>query len=83
MRSITIIATVVMLGLLQGLAFANDYAPKQNDRINLYKVTSDNENAPMYSGYYRDSEGTVHRVAVWSGTSDNYLEGSVTIPTSE
>ena len=83
MRSITIIATVVMLGLLQGLAFASEYAPKQNDRINLYKVTSDNENAPMYSGYYRDSEGTVHRVAVWSGTSDNYLEGSVTIPTSE
>jgi hypothetical protein len=83
MRSITIIATVVMLGLLQGLAFASDYAPKQNDRINLYKVTSENENAPMYSGYYRDSEGTVHRVAVWSGTSDNYLEGSVTIPTSE
>ena len=83
MRSITIITTVVMLGLLQGLAFASDYAPKQNDRINLYKVTSENENAPMYSGYYRDSEGTVHRVAVWSGTSDNYLEGSVTIPTSE
>ena len=83
MRSITIITTVVMLGLLQGLAFASDYAPKQNDRINLYKVTSENENAPMYSGYYRDSEGTVHRVAVWSGTSDNYLEGSVSIDTSE
>ncbi len=83
MRSLIIIAIVVMLGLVQGLAFASDYAPKQNDRINLYKVTSDNENAPMYSGYYRDSEGTVHRVAVWSGTSDNYLEGSVTIPTSQ
>ncbi len=83
MRSITIITTVVMLGLLQGLTFASDYAPKQNDRINLYKVTSENENAPMYSGYYRDSEGTVHRVAVWSGTSDNYLEGSVSIDTSE
>lgn len=83
MRSITIIATVVMLGLLQGLAFASDYAPKQNDRINLYKVNSENENAPMYSGYYRDSEGTVHRVAVWSGTSDNYLEGSVSVDTSE
>jgi len=83
MRSITIITTVIMLGLLQGLAFASDYAPKQNDRINLYKVNSENENAPMYSGYYRDSEGTVHRVAVWSGTSDNYLEGSVSIDTSE
>ncbi len=83
MRSITIIATVVMLGLLQGLAFASDYAPKQNDRINLYKVNSENENAPMYSGYYRDSEGTVHRVAVWKGITENYLAGSVTVDISE
>tara|TARA_R100001443_G_scaffold52541_1_gene64298 strand:+ start:1606 stop:1845 length:240 start_codon:yes stop_codon:yes gene_type:complete len=74
---------VVMFAMLLGtIAFADDqYAPKQNDRINLYKVTSDNENAPMYSGYYRDSEGVVHQVAVWSGTSDKYLEGSVTIST--
>jgi hypothetical protein len=78
MRSLIIIAM-----LFSTIAFASDYAPKQNDRINLYKVTSDNENAPMYSGYYRDSEGTVHRVAVWSGTSDNYLEGSVSVPTSQ
>jgi len=78
MRSLIIIAM-----LFSTVAFANDYAPTQNDRINLYKVNSENENAPMYSGYYRDSEGTVHRVAVWSGTSDNYLEGSVSIDTSE
>jgi hypothetical protein len=78
MRSLIIIAM-----LFSTVAFANDYAPTQNDRINLYKVNSENENAPMYSGYYRDSEGTVHRVAVWSGASDNYLEGSVTIPTSQ
>jgi len=48
MRSLIIIAM-----LFSTVAFANDYAPTQNDRINLYKVTSENENAPMYSGYYR------------------------------
>jgi hypothetical protein len=37
----------------------------------------------MYSGYFRDSEGVVHQVAVWAGASDKYLEGSVTIPTTE
>ena len=42
-------------------------------------MTSENENAPMYSGYFRDSEGVVHRVAVWSGRRDNYLEGPVTL----
>ena len=77
---------VVIIAMLLGtVAFANDdqYAPKQNDRINLYKVVSENENAPMYSGYFRDSEGVVHQVAVWAGASDKYLEGSVTIPTTE
>mgnify|MGYP006891227575 FL=1 len=49
----------------------------------LYKVSSENENAPLYSGYFRDSNGVVHDVAVWSGRSDNYLEGSVTVDTSE
>ena len=44
MRSLIIIAM-----LFSTVAFASDYAPKQNDRINLYKVTSENENAPMYS----------------------------------
>ena len=59
---------VVMIAMLLGtVAFAND----------------ENENAPMYSGYFRDSEGVVHRVAVWAGASDKYLEGSVTIPTTE
>ena len=35
---------VVMLAMLLGtVAFANDqYAPKQNERINLYKVVSEN-----------------------------------------
>ena len=73
---------VVIIAMLLGtVAFASDdqYAPKQNDRIKLYKVVSENENAPMYSGYFRDSEGVVHRVAVWSGRSDNYLEGPVTL----
>ena len=56
----------------------NDYAPQNNDRIVLYKVSSENENAPHYTGYYRDSNGVVHDVAVWSGRTDNYLEGSVT-----
>ena len=77
---------VVMIAMLLGtVAFASDdqYAPKQNDRINLYKVNSENENAPMYSGYYRDSEGTVHRVAVWKGITENYLAGSGTVDTSE
>ena len=76
---------VVMIAMLLGtVAFANDqYAPKQNERINLYKVVSENENAPMYSGYFRDSQGVVHQVAVWAGASDKYLEGSVTIPTTE
>jgi len=42
-------------------------------------VTSDNENAPLYSGYYKDSDGVVHQVAVWAGNSDKYLEGPVTL----
>ena len=51
--------TILIAMLFSTVAFANDYAPERNDRINLYKVTSDNENAPMYSGYYKDSDGVV------------------------
>ena len=83
MKSLIILSTVIMLGALQSVAFSNDYAPQNNDRIVLYKVSSENENAPLYSGYFRDSNGAVHDVAVWSGRSDNYLEGSVTVDTSE
>ena len=79
MKTIVILFTM----LLGTVAYADDYAPDRNDRINLYLVTSDNENAPMYSGYFRDSNGVVHDVAVWSGITDNYLSGSVTVETSE
>jgi|TARA_R110002020_G_scaffold452580_1_gene667017 hypothetical protein len=72
-----IVVTLAMLFSFAALA-ESEYAPSSNDRIILYKVTSDNENAPMYSGYYRDSDGKVHQVAVWSGRSDKYLEGPVT-----
>jgi hypothetical protein len=72
----TIVILIAML--FSTIAFANDYAPESNDRINLYLVTSDNENAPMYSGYYKDSNGVVHQVALWAGNSDKYLEGPVT-----
>ena len=51
--------------------------------VMLAMLVSENENAPMYSGYFRDSQGVVHQVAVWAGASDKYLEGSVTIPTTE
>ena len=38
---------VILIAMLfSTIAFANDYAPDRNDRINLYKVVSDNENAP-------------------------------------
>jgi len=83
MKSLIILSTVIMLGALQSVAFSNDYAPENNDRIVLYKVSSENENAPLYSGYFRDSNGVVHDVAVWSGITDNYLSGSVTVETSE
>ena len=73
MKTIVILFTM----LLGTVAYADDYAPDRNDRINLYLVTSDNENAPKYSGYYKDSNGEVHQVAVWA-VSDKYLEGSVT-----
>lgn len=79
MKSIVILFTM----LLSTVAFADDYAPDRNDRINLYLVTSDNENAPMYSGYYKDSNGEVHQVALWAGNSDKYLEGPVTKIESE
>ena len=70
---------IILFIFIGSTVFADDkYAPKEPGRINLYKVVSDNENAPMYSGYYRDSKGVLHQVAVWSGTSDKYLEGSVT-----
>ena len=70
---------VILIAMLfSTIAFANDYAPDRNDRINLYKVVSDNENAPLYSGYYKDSNGEVHQVAVWAGNSDKYLKGPVT-----
>ena len=73
----TIIVLLTML--FSTLAFAeSEYAPDNNDRIILYLVTSDNENAPMYSGYYKDSNGVVHQVALWAGNSDKYLEGPVT-----
>ncbi len=81
MKSIVVIFAL----LLSTVAYADDnqYAPTQNDRIVLYQVTSENENAPKYSGYYRDSNGVVHRVALWSGRSDKYLEGPVTLPEVE
>jgi len=79
MRSIVIIIAM----LFSTIAFANEYAPDGNDRINLYLVSSDNENAPMYSGYYKDSNGEVHQVALWAGNSDKYLEGPVTKVESE
>ena len=75
-----IVVTLAMLFSFAALA-ESEYAPSSNDRIILYKVTSDNENAPMYSGYYRDSDGKVHQVAVWTGRSDKYLEGPVTAMT--
>ena len=75
MKSLIVILTM----LFSTLAFAeSEYAPSNNDRIILYKVTSDNDNAPEYSGYYRDSNGDVHEVVVWTGRSDKYLEGPVT-----
>lgn len=69
---------IIVAMLFSTVAFANEYAPDGNDRMNLYLVTSDNENAPMYSGYYKDSNGVVHQVALWAGNSDKYLEGPVT-----
>ena len=78
MKSLIVILTM----LFSTLAFAeSEYAPSNNDRIILYKVTSDNDNAPEYSGYYKDSDGEVHQVAVWAGSSDKYLEGPVTAMT--
>lgn len=71
--------SILILILIGSITFAaeSDYAPKENNRIHLYKVNSENENAPIYSGYYKDSEGNIHRVALWSGTSDDFLAGSV------
>jgi len=75
---------VVMFVMLIGsVAYAeqttNQYVPTDENKIVLWSVQSDNENAPMFSGYITDSQGRVLDVAVWSTVNENFLQGNVTL----
>ena len=75
---------VVMFVLLIGsVAYAeqttNQYVPTDENKIVLWSVQSDNENAPMFSGYITDNQGRVLDVAVWSTVNENFLQGNVTL----
>jgi len=75
---------VVMFVMLIGsVAYAeqttNQWVPTDENRIVLWSVPSENENAPLYSGYITDSEGRVLDVAVWSTDNENFLQGTVTL----
>ncbi len=75
---------VVMFVMLIGsIAYAeqtnNQWVPDTENQIVLWSVQSDNENAPMFSGYITDSQGRVLDVAVWSTVNENFLQGNVTL----
>ena len=74
---------VMFVMLIGGVAYAeqttNQYAPTDENKIVLWSVQSDNENAPMFSGYITDSQGRVLDVAVWSTVNENFLQGNVTL----
>jgi len=75
---------VVMFVMLIGsVAYAeqttNQYVPTDENKIVLWSVQSDNEDAPMFSGYITDSQGRVLDVAVWSTVNENFLQGNVTL----
>jgi hypothetical protein len=75
---------VVMFVMLIGsVAYAeqttNQWVPDTENQIVLWSVQSDNENAPMFSGYITDSQGRVLDVAVWSTVNENFLQGNVTL----
>lgn len=75
---------VVMFVMLIGsVAYAeqttNQYVPTDENKIVLWSVQSDNENAPMFSGYITDNQGRVLDVAVWSTVNENFLQGNVTL----
>ena len=80
----TIVVMFVML--ISSCAYAeqtsNQYVPTEENKIVLWSVQSDNENAQMLSGYITDSEGRVLDVAIWSTVNENFHQGSVTL-TSE
>ena len=74
---------VMFVMLIGGVAYAeqttNQYVPTDENKIVLWSVQSDNENAPMFSGYITDSQGRVLDVAVWSTVNENFLQGNVTL----
>ena len=75
---------VVMFVMLIGsVAYAeqttNQYVPTDENKIVLWSVQSDNENAPMFSGYITDSQGRVLDVAVLTTVNENFLQGNVTL----
>ena len=74
---------VMFVMLIGGVAYAeqttNQYVPTDENKIVLWSVQSDNENAPMFSGYITDSQGRVLDVAVWSTVNENLLQGNVTL----
>tara|TARA_R100000008_G_scaffold44256_1_gene25725 strand:- start:54 stop:293 length:240 start_codon:yes stop_codon:yes gene_type:complete len=69
--------------LIGSVAYAeqttNQWVPTDENKIVLWSVQSDNENAPMFSGYITDSQGRVLDVAVWSTVNENFLQGNVTL----
>ena len=69
--------------LIGSVAYAeqttNQYVPTDENKIVLWSVQSDNENAPMFSGYITDNQGRVLDVAVWSTVNENFLQGNVTL----
>ena len=69
--------------LIGSVAYAeqttNQYVPTDENKIVLWSVQSDNENAPMFSGYITDRQGRVLDVAVWSTVNENFLQGNVTL----
>ena len=74
---------VMFVMLIGGVAYAeqttNQWVPTDENKIVLWSVQSDNENAPMFSGYITDSQGRVLDVAVWSTVNENFLQGNVTL----
>ena len=74
---------LMFLMLIGSVAYAeqttNQWVPTDENKIVLWSVQSDNENAPMFSGYITDSQGRVLDVAVWSTVNENFLQGNVTL----
>jgi len=79
MKSLVVMFVMLVSSYAYAEQTTNQYVPTEENKIVLWKVQSDNENSPVFSGYITDNEGRVLNVAIWSTVNDNFIQGSITL----